>query len=116
MKKGSDPKELAIDLLDRSTCQVQVAAVIFDNYSIHSWGHNHMGFDGMGEHAECAAIRRSNRNRLADSSIAVAGRRKRNAKSVVAFPCAECQARLIKVGILDVWIQDHTSVWIKVRI
>lgn len=115
MNKGSDPKGLAIDLLDRSTCQVQVAAVIFDNHGIFAWGHNHMGFDGLGEHAECAAIRRSNRNRLRSSSIAVAGRRKRNAKIVVAFPCAECQARLIKVGISDVWIQDNLK-WIRVRI
>ena len=112
----SNPQQLAVDLLDRSVCSVAVAAVVFDSHGIYSWGWNSSGANGYGEHAECAAIRRANRNRLSKSMIAVAGRRKRNMKVVVAFPCADCQARLIKVGISTVWIQEKSGLWIKVGI
>ena len=34
----SDPRRLAVDLLPRSRCAVQVAAVIADSFGIFSWG------------------------------------------------------------------------------
>lgn len=115
MIKPSDPKSLATDLLGRSICNVQVAAVVWDRHGIHAWGWNSSG-DGFGEHAEIAAIRRSNRDRLNGSSIAIAGRRKRNNKIVISFPCADCMKRLQKVGISVVWCQDDTGAWFKARI
>lgn len=111
----SSPHQLALDLIDRSICAVGVAAVIFDNHGIVGWGWNSMGSDGYGEHAEVAAIRRCNRNRLDGSSIVVVGRRKRNQKFVVAFPCINCQARLIKVNITNITLMN-TNGWFKVRI
>jgi len=121
----SSPQQLALDLLDRSICSVQVAAVVFDNHGIFGWGWNSMGKDGYGEHAECSAIRRCNRNRLGGSSIVVVGRRKRNTRHgrlfkvphvVVTFPCTDCLRRLQKVGIQTVILQDKIGVWFKVRI
>lgn len=111
----SSPRQLALDILPRSICAVGVAAVIYDKFGIVGWGWNSMGADGMGEHAEIAAIRRCNRNRLDGSSIVVVGRRKRNQKWVVAFPCAQCQSRLIKVGIINVTLLNSVG-WFRVRI
>ena len=112
----SSPQQLAIDLLNRSVCSVQVAAVIFDNHGIAAWGWNSQGSTGFGECAEIAAIRRSNRNRLFNSSIVVVGRRKRNGNIVITFPCGNCLKRLKKVGISTVILQDKQSNWFKVRI
>ena len=64
MIKPADPRQLAVDLLPRSTCLVQVAAVIADKRGIFSWGWNSSGVTGYGEHAEAAAIRRANKRRL----------------------------------------------------
>ena len=58
MLKPRDPRELAIDLLPRSTCAVQVAAVLADANGIFGWGWNSAG-SGFGEHAEAAAFRLS---------------------------------------------------------
>lgn len=112
----SNPSDLAVDLLNRSVCAVQCASVIFDRYGIFSWGWNSAGSDGLGEHAEASAIRRANRARLAGASIAIAGRRKRNNKIVVAFPCTDCAARLSKVGVRDVWVQSKFGEWQRVFI
>ena len=75
-----------------------------------------MGKDGYGEHAECSAIRRCNRNRLGGSSIVVVARRKRNSKVTVAFPCEDCFRRITKVGIKVVIIQDKLSNWVKIKL
>lgn len=112
----STPQQLALDLLDRSICSVQVAAVVFDAHGIVGWGWNSMGGDGYGECAEISAIRRSNRRRLGGSTCVVVGRRKRNHKTVIAFPCANCYARLVKVGIKTIHFQDKASKWHKVKI
>lgn len=115
MKKLS-PLDLAVDLTKRSVCSVQVAAVIWDSYGILSWGWNSAGFDGLGEHAEAHAIRRSNKSRLAKSSIAVAGRRKRNGKIIVSLPCIDCTARLIKHQIKWVWIESKSGAWQRISL
>ena len=111
MQKPRDPRELAIDLLPRSTCQVQVAAVIADKHGIFSWGVNHVGFDGLGMHAEHEAIRRSNRKRLVGASIFVSGRRRRNGKVVVAKPCEDCHNRIVAAGISRVYYQVGEGLW-----
>lgn len=100
MIKPSDPKQLALDLIPRSICSVQVAAVIRDaNGRFVSWAWNSVG-SGLGEHAEAAAIRRANRKRLVGATIYVAAQRQRNAKPLNSYPCERCMSLLKKVGIV----------------
>lgn len=117
MLKNIPPKELAIDLLARSVCSVQVAAVIYDSYGIFSWGWNSLGPDGFGWHAEAHAISRANRQRLAGSTIAVASRRKKSGSIICSKPCDICMKRIIKaqLGIIYLdrgdwkYIHDHLN-------
>lgn len=109
MIKPNDPRELAIALLSRSICSIQVAAVIADSHGIFSWGWNSVG-SGHGEHAEAAAIRRANKKRLDGATIYVATRRARNKKIINSRPCESCQ------GIIDNWnltaiYRDSDNVW-----
>ena len=104
----SDPRTLAVDLLDRSICLVQVAAVIFDKHGIFAWGWNNVGI-GFGIHAEAHAIERSNRRRLTGASIAIAGRRR--GRVVPSKPCMSCYNRIVSVGINKIYIQDRTGKW-----
>jgi len=100
MRKLKDPRDIAIALLSRSICSVQVAAVLADRHGIYSWGWNNSGRDGMGEHAEMACLRRTNHRRAASGSILyIAARRLRNARSVTARPCFDCLARIRGLGI-----------------
>lgn len=110
MIKPRDPRELAIDLLPRSICSVQVAAVIADSYGIFSWGWNSMGADGLGEHAEAAAIRRANKKRLEGATIYIASRRKRNQKVVLAMPCPACWP-LCNKWSLEIWFRNSDGIW-----
>lgn len=91
MNTRCDPKDLAVALLLRSACHVRVSAVIADPFGIHAWSWNSSGRDGLGEHAEAAAVRRSNRKRLPRSTIYIAADRRRNGKCVTAKPCEACQ-------------------------
>ena len=109
MLKPKDPRELVVALLKRSVCHVQVAAVLADRYGIHSWGTNHIGFDGFGQHAEAECLRRANRRRLGGSTLYVAATRRRNGKVVSARPCESCEAIVRKVGMV-VW-RDRDGVW-----
>lgn len=112
MNKPSDPRELAIDLLPRSICTVQVAAVITDaGGNILSWGWNHSGPKGLGQHAEHHAIIRSNRNRLWYGFIYVAGQYKRG-PLVTAKPCEHCQT-MIDNYHMDVLYRDKGGKWRK---
>ena len=111
MQKPRDPRELAIDLLARSTCTVQVAAVLADSSGIFSWGHNHVGFDGMGQHAEAEAIRRANRKRLRGATIYVAAVRKRNQKIVSACPCEDCYLRIAAAGVKKIYYRGASGEW-----
>lgn len=111
MYKPRDPRELAVDLLPRSTCSIKCAAVIADKWGILSWGSNHVGFDGFGQHAEAEAIRRSNRKRLKGATIYVAAERTRNGKSVPARPCMDCFRLICKNEIKRVWFRDNDNKW-----
>lgn len=100
MNKFVSPRDLAIDLLPRSTCKVRVAAVITDLYGrIISWGWNHPGPQGMGVHAEIHAISRANKVRLGGGIIFVAGVRK-NGALVPARPCSACQKVIAKYRMI----------------
>lgn len=112
MIKPKDPRELAIDLLPRSICRVQVAAVIADAHGIFSWGWNSVG-NGDGEHAEAAAIRRSSRHRLRRATIYIASRRKRNKKMVCSKPCPECWGLLEGSGLRKVCWLEANGVWME---
>jgi deoxycytidylate deaminase len=109
--KKSDPRILAIDLLDRSICLVRVAAVIFDNHGIFSWGWNSIGPTGYGTHAEIHALERANRKRLHGASIAIAGRRR--GRVVPSWPCSDCWDRLNKARIRRIYTQNRSGVWVK---
>lgn len=111
MIKPSDSRQLAIDLMERSVCAVQVAAVLVDAYGIFAWGWNSVGC-GFGEHAEAAAIRRANKNRLKGSTIVVSSQRRRNKKAVMSKPCEDCQALLDKWVIRTIY-RDSVGGWWK---
>ena len=105
------PQDLAVDLLRRSVCHVKVAAVIVDHKGkIFSWGWNHTGFDGFGEHAEAAAIRRANKDRLLGGMIYIAAERGRTARPVIAKPCPACEALLDHWGLFACY-RDKEGIW-----
>ena len=115
MKKPSNPIEIALAMVSRSTCNVRVGAVIWDSAGIISWGWNSAGPSGMGQCAEIHALLRANRSRLANSSIAIAGKRKASTV-VTSFPCEKCFARLQKYKLSTVYIEQKDSQWIKIYI
>ena len=111
MNKSMGPQQLALDLLRRSTCHVKVAAVIVDNRGrIFSWGWNSMGGDGFGEHAEAAAIRRGNKDRMFGGMIYIAAERGRNGRIVTAKPCEFC-SRIIEGWGLFVCYRGKDGIW-----
>lgn len=112
MDKNKDPRELVVQLLKRSGCAVQVAAVIEDDWGIHSWGWNHAGSNGYGQHAEAHAIDRLNKNRSTNSTLYVAARRKRNNRIVTARPCEDCQKLIDFWGFDRVVYRDGNGVWV----
>lgn len=109
MLKPRDPRELTEDLLNRSICSVQVAAVLADHGGIFSWGWNSAGL-GLGLHAEVHAIQRANRERLRGATIYVASQRRRNKKVVLSKPCEDCQ-RLIDKWDLRVFYRLANGEW-----
>ncbi len=110
MRKPVSGKDLAIDILTRSPCSVQVGAAIEDGNGIFSWGWNSEGFDGYGLHAEAHAIRRANKRRLVGATIYVASLRKRNTKVVISKPCPACQQLIQKWQLRVVW-RDSDGEW-----
>lgn len=111
MYKPDDPRELVLDLIPRSICEVQVAAVIADRHGIFAWGWNSAGA-GLGLHAETHAIQRANKRRLSGATIYVASVRSRNNKTVFSKPCVECQRLLDKWDSLQVVFRDAEGNWI----
>lgn len=101
--KICSPRQLAMDLLDRSQCAVQVACVLVDPAGrIFAWGWNHAGPDGFGTHAEEYAINRSNLRRLAGARAVVAGMRG-GRRYVTARPCgSRCWPLLASFGVATV--------------
>ena len=109
MNTRTCPRLLAIDLMERSPCQVKMAAVLTDmNGRIFSWGWNSIGMDGFGLHAEQHAIQRANRNRLRGSTISVAGRRK---GWVLSYPCATCLDRIRASRVVRIEWLDKNGKW-----
>ena len=74
------------------------------------WGWNGVG-SGWGEHAEAAAIRRSNRRRLSGATIYVAAERFRNGHIVTARPCSECIRKIRRAGIGVVMYRNPNGEW-----
>lgn len=112
MIKPDDPRQLAVDLLSRSICNVKVAAVIADDHGIFSWGWNNSG-DGFGLHAEDHVIRRANKKRIVWATLYVAGERARNHKPVPSRPCGACESVIKAWGIRTVWYRDGDGKWVK---
>jgi len=105
------PRDLAMDLFYRSSCSVQMAAVITDkNGRIFSWGWNSVG-NGEGKHAEDHAIGRANRKRLSGATITVAGRRVKTGKFVFSCPCKRCAEIIKSRGIKNVNFITKNGEW-----
>jgi deoxycytidylate deaminase len=111
MRKPASGADLAIDILARSPCSVQVGAAIADKHGIFSWGWNSVGPDGFGLHAEAHAISRANRKRLRGALLFVASVRKRNGKVVTSKPCVECQRLIDKWNLRVMWRENNED-WI----
>jgi deoxycytidylate deaminase len=111
MKKPANTRQLAVDILERSECSVQVGAAIADKWGIISWGWNSLGYDGFGLHAEAHAISRANKSRLYGATIYVASKRKRNQKVVISKPCPACQKLINKWELKVVW-RDNANEWV----
>jgi tRNA(Arg) A34 adenosine deaminase TadA len=119
MNTRLSPRELALALLQRSTCNVRVGAVLSDRKGIYAWGWN-FGESSMpfrrGTHAEEHAIRRANRKRLQGSTITVAGMR-RNGHFVYSKPCAEiCLPLCKKHGIEVIEFVDKSGTWVTMKL
>lgn len=108
MRKPADPRELAVDLLPRSICLVQVAAVLADDYGIFSWGWNSVG-EGLGEHAEHHCYKRANKQRIRGATLYVAARWK-DGKVCKAKPCVRC-GKIVKAYNLIVVYRDGDGSW-----
>ena len=109
--KITTPELLAIDLLDRSICRVEVSAVLSDASGIYSWGWNFQGLDGLGCHAEIHAIMRANRKRLNGSTITIAGRRRKSGNAVCSLPCMECMSAIVRNHIHRIEYRDKNGDW-----
>ena len=95
-------------MINRSSCQVQVGAVVTDSNGIVSLGWNSAGQTGMGEHAEAAAIRRASKRRLEYATIYIAAQR---ARPISARPCEQCMERLRGYGLRWVVWRDKDLAW-----
>ncbi len=111
MIKPDDPRQLALDIMLRSICSVQVGAAIADSSGkIISWGWNNVG-SGWGIHAEAHAIRRANKDRLEGSTIFVSSQRARNAKTINSRPCDACSDLIYKWKMKYVF-RAPTGLWL----
>lgn len=97
MIKNKDYKELTRMIALRSSCKVQVGAIIYDSYGIFSWGWNHAGPTGLGMHAEVHAIKRANPTRLIQATILVYAIRKN--RVIISQPCFNCTKRIEKFNL-----------------
>lgn len=111
MNTKCTPEQLCMDLLSRSVCAVQVAAVAYDDHGIFGWGWNSMGSSGLGEHAEAACIRRSNRDRLVGANMCVVSRRRKSGRLINSMPCDRCQRGIVWAEIVNVWYCVGGGIW-----
>lgn len=110
MIKPADPRDLAIAMMSRSICAVQVGAALTDAWSAHAWAWNSVG-SGYGEHAEQAVIRRANQSRLVGSTMWIAARRHKSGNTVTAKPCEACHGWVRKVS--RVMYRDGQGDWVE---
>lgn len=108
MLKPKNPKELALKLLKRSTCRVQVAAVLSDKKGIFAWGVNHAG-DGYGMCAERECLRKANYKRVQGAVMWIAARRKKSGNPVSSRPCGACWPAVSRC--LYVVYREKDSTW-----
>lgn len=106
--KDKHPAQVAVAMLSRSICSVQVGAVLCDSHGIYAWGWNGVG-SGFGLHAEAHCLHRSNRKRWSESTLFVAALRKKSGNIITARPCEECQKLIKKVGM--VMYRDSDDSW-----
>jgi tRNA(Arg) A34 adenosine deaminase TadA len=111
MYKPKDPREVALAMISRSSCSVQVGSALVDSWGVFSWGHNHSGPDGFGEHAEIHCLKRANKRRLMGATLFVAAQRARNKKIITSRPCELCQKKI--PSFLTVIYRDEHGKWIK---
>lgn len=107
--QGKDPRDICVYLLSRSSCKVQVAAVLADNKGVFAWGVNHAG-SGFGEHAEIHALKRANPRRVPKAAMYIAARRKKSGNPVSARPCAACAPAVRQC--LVVKFRRNDGVWV----
>ncbi len=114
MNTSKSARQLALDLLNRSSCKVQTTAVLSDNYGIFSWGwnsgprnHNHV----KGVHAEAHAFSRANPKRLRGATLTVAARRKRSKSQILARPCEKCTPLIKKHNIKIIEYTTPNNTW-----
>lgn len=111
MIKPDNPRKLAVDLLPRSICMVQVGSCVTDpDGNIIAWGWNGMGPTGYGLCAERHAISRANKKRLKYGTIYVAGQYRDTGRMVFSRPCDECMRTISKYK-LEVWFRDDAGRW-----
>ena len=106
MNTNLNPQELVVQLLKRSTCSVQVAAVLADNAGIFAWGWNSSGVTGHGMHAEEHCLRRANPARVPFATLYVAARRRKSGRAVIARPCEKC-APIVSKCVWVEWRDSH---------
>jgi tRNA(Arg) A34 adenosine deaminase TadA len=114
MRKNLTPRELALDLLDRSSCKVQVSAVLSDNYGIFSWGWNSPPTNPnkiKGVHAEAHAIRRANSKRLKNATLTIAARRRKSRTIILSRPCENCMSIIKNNRIKRAEYTTKDSTW-----
>lgn len=107
----STPKQLAMDISERSNCRVKVGAVLVDKKGIFSWGWNNMGGAGMGCCAELHAINRANPKRLYGSTIYVFGTHRKTGNPIPAMPCKSCKNNIWRAGIKTVYWNNKDNGW-----
>lgn len=94
MNTSQNPRELALQALESSTCRVQVGAVLSKRGKILAVGHN-CELDKKGVHAEFVAILdviknindRKGRRLLYGACLTIAARRKQSGNIICARPC-----------------------------
>ena len=122
MNTQCDPRQLAVDLLARSVCSVQVGAVLSDRHGIFSWGWNFPIVSETGTHAEQHAFLRANRKRLRGATLTVAGQRRKqcgvsSGPMVYAKPCQEiCLPLAKKHGIDKIQFRNKLGEWEELRL
>lgn len=113
MNTRQNPRELAVALMSRSRCSVQVGCVIADSRGVFAWGWNSSGPDGFGLCAERHAISRANKRRLNNATYYIAAKRRRHNGPVIAKPCPRCSEAIAAFGCKSIQWRDRTGEWIK---